>query len=307
MRGRALMYRGSAEDIRQAIAQFETAVQHDHTLAAGWAKLAEARHMLVMMGAARPSDAYPPAREAAARALAADATLADSHLADGLVRLWFDWNPTAAARAFERALALNESSAAAHHDYTWSLVALGRDDEAIAHITRARDLDPMSARANNDIGWLYLHLRRPADAARACQHTLAIQPANLEAQGCLERAFADRGLYDAALQAAMTTLPPGRGFTAPPAASPAESLKALWQWRLDRLDEASRSRWISPYTVAVQDALVGRKAQALDHLEAAVKERVGVMVLVHRDPAVDTLREEPRFRGVVEAVSQASR
>ena len=37
-----------------------------------------------------------------------------AHLAQGLVQLWFDWRPADAARSFERALALNASSAAAH-------------------------------------------------------------------------------------------------------------------------------------------------------------------------------------------------
>ncbi len=208
MRGRALMNGGTAADVRQAIQAFEAAVASDPALAPAWAKLAEAHHLLVMMGVAAPLDAYPAAKIAAARAIGADASLSDAHVANGLVALWFDWDPRAAAAAFERALALNGSNAAAHHDYGWALVALGRDDQAIAEITTARDLDPLSARANSDIGWLYLQLRRPIDAQRACEQTLAVDATALEPQACLERAYTQRGLWDAALTAARLTSPP---------------------------------------------------------------------------------------------------
>ena len=252
MLGRALMNRGAPGDVKQAIVALEAAVRDDPSLAAGWAKLAEAQHLLVMMGAAAPKAAYPEAEDAAARALAADATLPDAHVAQGLVDLWYNRRPADAAASFERALALNPSHAVALHDYAWALVALGRDDEAVSRITAARDLDPLSARANNDIGWLYLHLRQPAEAMRACQHTLAIHPDSLEAQACLERAYTQRGMYDAALRAARATLPADVALPASRhgAADAESTLKALWRSRLERLELAAKSRWISPYTLA---------------------------------------------------------
>jgi TolB-like protein/Tfp pilus assembly protein PilF len=308
LQGRAQLNRSTPDDVRGAIAQFEAAVERDPNFAGAWSKLAEARHMLVMMGALAPESAYPAARQATARAMAADSTLADAHLAQGLVQLWYDWNPAAAAKSFEKALALNASHAAAHHDYAWSLMALGRIPEAIAHITTARDLNPLSARANNDIGWLHLHLRQPADAARACEHTLAINANSLEAQACLERAHAQRGLYDAALRAARAGLPPGdRDRVSTDNRSASDTLRAVWQWRLERLEQASRTRWISPYTMAVHHVLLGNAERALDQLEAAFQHRAGMMVFVHKDPALDPLRDHPRFRMLVNRVNEGAR
>lgn len=308
LQGRAMMNRATPDEVRGAILQFETAVQQDPNLAAGWAKLAEARHLLVMMGALAPSEAYPAAAQAAQRALAADPRLADAHLAQGLVHLWYHWRPADAVKSFEEALALNASSAAAHHDYAWSLMALGRNDEAVSHITTARDLDPLSTRANNDIGWLYLHLRQPADAARACQHTLAIQPTSLEAQACLERAYAQRGLDDAAFEAARATMPPGSGFVSPPdTGRSSDALRALWRWRLERLEEAARTRWINPYTLAVHYVLLGDRGHAIDHLETALTQKVGMMVFLDRDPALDPLRSDARFQALVTRLREAGR
>jgi DNA-binding winged helix-turn-helix (wHTH) protein/TolB-like protein/tetratricopeptide (TPR) repeat protein len=301
VRGRALLHRGTADETTRAMGEFEAATTADPSFAAAWAGLVEAHHLRVMIGMTPPLDAYPAARVAATRAREADAAASETHLADGLVTLWFDRDPARAAAAFERALARNASSAAAHHDYAWALLALGRDEAAIAAITAARDLDPLSARANTDIGWLYLQLNRPADAERACQRTLAVHPNALEPQACLERAYAMRGLWRPALEAARTTAPDDAYAQATANGRDAESaLRALWRWRLGRLEEAAGRRWISPYTLAVQHALVGQRDQALSALSRARDERAGMLLFVKRDPALDALRGDPRFNALLD-------
>ncbi len=294
MKGLASMNRGTPDDVRKAIQHFESAAAQDPQLASAWASLAQARHLLVMMGVVAPREAYPLAQDEARRALAADPALPDAHVAQGLVQLWYELRPAEAAASFERALALNTSNAAALHDYAWSLVALNRDDEAVSRIVAARDLDPLSVRANNDIGWLYLQLRQPGDAIRACQQTLAVFPESLEAQACLERAYLQRGMYQSALRAALVTMPrPGA-----PGASIPTSIEAIWRMRLERLETLARTRWVSPYTLATHLAMTGQRERALDQLEAAADQRVGMLVFLERDPAIDSLRGEPRFQAL---------
>jgi DNA-binding winged helix-turn-helix (wHTH) protein/TolB-like protein len=308
LKARHLMNRGGAQDVRAAIAELETAVTLDAGFAGGWAQLADAQHLLVMSGAAAPREAYPIASTAAMRALERDESLADAHVARGLVQLWYEWNPVEASRSFERALALNGSHATAHHDYAWASLAMGRDEEAIAHITAARDLDPLSTRANTDIGWLYLQLRRPAEATAACQHALAIEPGALEPQACLERAYLQRGMPDAAVKAAHTimrdegTEGTGSAGQKPPATA---IMQEIWQRRLERLRTAATTRWISPYTLAVHELLLGQQDQAIAHLEEAVTARVGMLVFLRRDSAMDPIRTHPRFIAVLDAITNS--
>lgn len=307
LRGRYFLAQGRADAVRQALDQFDAAVRLDAQFAAAWAQLAEARHVLVMIGAVPPNDAYPGAADAARQALALDPTHADSHVANGVVQLWYNWQPAAAARAFERAITLNPSHAAAHHDYAWALVALERFDEAVAQITMARDLDPLSARANADIGWLHLHLRQPTEAVRACRHTLAIQPESAEAQACLERAYLQRGLHDQALRAALASTPEGEDVVAATAASAGDRVAAIWRWRLQRLQTAAKARWVSAYQLAVHHAFVGELEAAMDALERAYAERAGVLVFLKSDPAVDRLRSMARFQSLQEKVRESAR
>jgi TolB-like protein/DNA-binding winged helix-turn-helix (wHTH) protein/Tfp pilus assembly protein PilF len=306
MQAAAVMNRGTPADVRRAIAHLDEAVQRDPAFGAAWAKRAEAQHLLAMMGSAAPAEVYPPAKEAARRALAHAPNLPAAHLAHGLVQLWYDWRPAEAAASFERALALNQSLAAAHHDYAWALVALGRTDDAIRHITESRDLDPLSTRANNDVGWLYLQVRQPDAAARACQHTLAIDAGALEAQACLERAYAQRELHAAALLAARATLPSTQSVPLADSMSPREGLGAIWRWRLRELERAAATRWISPYTLATYYVLTRDHDRALAALAEAYAKRAGMMIFLARDPLMDPLRTDPRFTSILRQVSETS-
>ena len=232
--------------------------------------------------------------------------LADVYLAQGLVQLWNDWRPRDASRSFEQSLALNPSLAAAHQDNAWALVALGRNDDAIRHITTARTLDPLSTRAMNDVGWLYLLLREPAEAARACEHTLAIKPASLDAQACLERAYAQRGSFDAALEAAKATIPPSSGLRVTGGGAEA-ALRSIWRWRLDQLEQAAQTRWISPYTLAGLRTSLGDSEKAIQDFEGAYDDHDRMMVFLERDPLMDMLRPDPRVQVLIKRVNQHAR
>lgn len=302
LRGKYFWYRGTTADLNAALEQFATARRIDPRFAAAHAAEADTFHRMAMFGLMPPIDAYAKATASAREALRFDPNLADAQAAMGIVELWANWNPAAAAVSFERAIALNPSDAAAHHDFAWALVALQRFDEAALHITRARDLDPLSPRANNDIGWLYLQTRQPSEALRACRQTLGLDPESVEAQQCLERAHLQRGEFTEAVAAAREVVARGRGpvpalFTDP--GSPVDRLNAVWRWRLNRLLELSRERPVSLYTIAMHHAVLGENEEALSRLEQARDARVGTMVLVPTDPVFDALHGNPRFTRLV--------
>ena len=298
LRGRYLWNRGRPGDFRAALEQFNEAVRLDPGFAAALAAQADTYHRLAMFGHMMPADAYPPAARAAGDAVRLDPDLADAHTALGMVQLWAEWNPAAAAASLERAIALNPSDAAAHHDLAWAFAALGRFDDAAHHITRARELDPVSPRASSDSGWLYLHIRRPADAVRACRQTLVLEPESVEAQQCLERAHLQRGEITEALAAARAAARHARRGV--PAAlddpgPPETRLRLLWRARLDAIRTAADGRSVGPYTIAMHHAVLGEADEALARLEQAHASKSGMIVLLPTDPLFEPLRADPRF------------
>ena len=49
-------------------------------------------------------------------------------------------------------------------------------------------------------------------------------------------------------------------------------------------------------------AYLGETETALDHLERAYEERVGWMALIDREPALDILRDHPRFQAIARRI-----
>lgn len=304
LQGRYWKQHGGTAEGAKALQLFEDAARLDPAFAAAWAEIADTRHYLVMISGLSPKQAYPRAQEAVQQALTLDSSLASAHIARGNIALWYDWSPQEAARELERGLALNPSDPNAHHDYAWALVALGRFDEAVAHMTTARDLDPLSSRANNDIGWLRLHLRQPTEAARACRQTLAFQPDSLDAQACLERAFMQRGLFDEAWRAAQASLPSGVDIVALTSASPdaRERLRSVWRYRLTRLLDRAATTWVSPYQIAAHRLMLDDVDGVWPLLDEAFRERIGMLALLHTDPLLDPLRSDRRFEDLAAKV-----
>jgi tetratricopeptide (TPR) repeat protein len=64
---------------------------------------------------------------------------------------------------------------------------------------------------------------------------------------------------------------------------------------LGDLLNTARTRYISPYDIAVIHAGLGDNAEAIQHLQAAHADRSPWMVFVPVDPRLDGLRNEPAF------------
>jgi serine/threonine-protein kinase len=159
--------------MRRAVALFHQATAVDSTYAAAYVGLSDAYNMLTQYGFLPIDEGIPMALESAERALALDTTqgqaytsLAEVHFLDR------EWDK--AEQAYRRAIELNPGSAIGHHFFGWFLSHMGRHDEAIAMLTRARELDPLSGPINADLAAAYLHARRYDEAWTETERTLAI-------------------------------------------------------------------------------------------------------------------------------------
>jgi hypothetical protein len=65
---------------------------------------------------------------------------------------------------------------------------------------------------------------------------------------------------------------------------------------LSMLGEQAKTRYISPYDIAVIHAGLGDRAAALAKLQEAYEDRSAWMVFINVDPRLDPLRDEPAFQ-----------
>ena len=118
-------------------------------------------------------------------ALEFDGNLAEAWAAAGLIassRMQLERSE----QMFRRAIALNPNYAPAHHWLSYTLMELGRRDEALAAAERAVLLDPLSVIINNNLGLARMNVGRFSDAQAAFGRAIEID-SNLAA------AYADVG------------------------------------------------------------------------------------------------------------------
>lgn len=75
---------------------------------------------------------------------------------------------------------------------------------------------------------------------------------------------------------------------------------------LARLDELSKTNYVSPYGVATVYAGLGEKGKAFEWLRRASAEHAGWVVYLKIDPKLHSLRSDRRFKDLLRSVRQDS-
>jgi len=136
-------------DAERAVHLLEHAVVLDPSFARGWGALALAYAQAVGFEPERTEELTRLGTAAARQALQLDPQTVEAYMAKG----WFLWSSRngfqhrAALEQFARALAADPDSAIAHGDTAGIYSHVGMFDEAIAHATRALQIDPLALRA----------------------------------------------------------------------------------------------------------------------------------------------------------------
>ena len=191
-----------------------------------------------------------------------------------------DWD--GAGAEYRQALLLSPGNADILHAYAVYLISLGRTDEAIACVTRARELDPASMEVSSDYAWFFYLARRYDEAIRQAHATLALLKMTQDSipaiakfsqswsyyvlvHGSLKKGDAETVL--STVKARMREL--GKGE----AADRVKSLPQLLEWRRQFIEDDARKNPGHTYAVAMADAAVGRADGTLAALEQTVPQR----------------------------------
>lgn len=78
--------------------------------------------------------------------------------------------------------------------------------------------------------------------------------------------------------------------------------QGFWQMQRALLQEKEHKGEFSPlyYRIGVLSALVGDKDKAMESLNEAVKYRAADITFLKTDPALDSLRSDPRFQELLQ-------
>lgn len=149
-RGREHFRRRGTDDLHQAAAYFQAAIDVDEHYAPAWSGLANSLIELGDYGHADPREVLPRGEKAARRALEIDPDLVEAHSALGNLHSARRDGPRAIAR-HERAVQLRPSYAQAHQWLNWVHLLLGDPHAALSAGEKATRLDPRDPEARGNL------------------------------------------------------------------------------------------------------------------------------------------------------------
>ncbi|MBV8411885.1 MAG: winged helix-turn-helix domain-containing protein [Alphaproteobacteria bacterium] len=291
----------------KALTLFEQALALDPEYAMAHAGLASTYLRMASTAMLRPlqvDEAMPIARRAAQRAIALDERLAEGWAALGRVKMEYDWDWDGAEADLAHAVALNPSSVEALASLGQFLSAMGRHDEAIDAMQRARQLDPRSVETLQHLAIVYWMAGLSEHALESVDESLRVLPGSPRAHYGRMMILDQLGRREEAMAERLTTL---RGLSvAQGLAEQVEALARAQGWR------AAMEVWISLLErtnrwegAAQQWMAVGEVERSLDALEHCVRARTTYLCFTAQNPYFRCLRDNPRFQRILRALNLA--
>ena len=296
------------ENLEKALEYFQEAIENDPTYALAYSGLADTYIVLADNGIIPASEAFPKAKAAAMKALEIDDSLAEAHISLAAIMEsgLYDWDFAGAKKEYQRAIDLKPGYATAHQWYALHLSFLGRHEEAIVEILRARELDPLSPRINANVGQLFFFARKYDRALEELKKSTEIFPEHLSNYFLTGWVYAQIGRYEDAISSYEHGYElSGRSgelstFIAYIYALSGKRSEA--RKRLNNIIEYAKQNFVSPIGLASVYVGLGEKEEAFSWLEKGYSEKDAQLSYLKVNPVFDPLRSEPRFMALLKKV-----
>ncbi len=303
LKGSHLWPKMTKADLDTAQQYFELALAKDPNYALAYVGIAMVWSCRNQSGMATPGEAVPKIVSAARQALQLDPDMGEAHYVLALSGTWHDWNWPAAELEWNRTFERNPDLAEARALYSHYLNILGRPREAMVHIDRALELDPLNTLFKTLYGVDLLFLRRYDDAIEQFRLALQAEPGQPVALNNLWFALALKGMEQDSYSTARTYI---MGTYGSPKVAEAFDRglakggpRAGYQLAAEALVAGMPEAFASPFDIASLFVGAGDKANALLWLEKGFELRDPNMPYIGRMPYFDPIRTEPRFQELV--------
>ncbi len=301
LRGRFYWNKNAREDLDRARDYFQQAVDKDPQYAPAYVGIADYYAVLPFYANARPDDVFPKAKQAVAKALEYDSSLAEAHSTQAYILTYYDWDWAAAEKEFQQAINLNPNDATVRHRYSRFLSSLGRVEEALAELERARLLDPTDLVIKANRAMIYYFARQPDQAIEDLKNVLRDNPDFRTAHWGLGLAYELKGLHDLALpvfqKAAESRGPNALGSLGHFYGVTGRTKEA--RELLTELTKRGENEEVSDYQLALVHMGLGDSQAAMEALEQAYREHATLLCYLKMDPRFDPLRGDQRFKDLI--------
>jgi tetratricopeptide (TPR) repeat protein len=305
LKGRYYWNKRTPDNFRKAIQYFQQALDRDPNYALAYSGLADSYALLPNYEGASPRETVAQAKAAALKALQIDEHLAEGHASLGQI-LFYDYDFASAERELRHAVELNPNYASGHQWLGELLSSLGRHEEALVEVRRALELDPLSIIINRVLGNVYYNARRYDPAVDQFRKTIEMDPGFATAHAGLGDAYVMKGMYGEAIGEFAKAEELGLGGGSKETAAALLDAYAKGGWKGYLQHEVARisdpSSHAPSYFLARMYTALGEKDKAFAALEKDYEKRNWTMTDLKVDPALDSLRSDPRFADLLRRV-----
>jgi DNA-binding winged helix-turn-helix (wHTH) protein/TolB-like protein/Flp pilus assembly protein TadD len=291
----------------RAAAEFEAALREDPQYVLAWSGLANALASQGVYGYSPPEDAFLRARQAALKAVELGPDSADARTALGQVLVQGERRYREGEQEYLVALRLDPDNATARFRLAIVRAYMGRLDEAIDDIERARELEPLTLNYATNLATL-LYLKRDFAGARAeLARVLALDPGFDHARAVLGRTLLAEGNAEAAIEQfrrQARSVPGGDGDLgrAYARAGRVDDARA----EIARLNQRAAQGYGVGYDLAGIYAALGETTQACDALRRSLVDQSQLLGFLANDPAMDPLRSQPCYDEVLRQLRETT-
>jgi tetratricopeptide (TPR) repeat protein len=298
------------EDLNKAVDYFTQSIVKDPSYAQAYVGLANCYNLLREFSVMPPDEAYPRALAAAQKAVELDDTSPGAHTSLAFATYYWNWDPVTAEREYKRALELDPNFVQGHHWYATFLLISARFPEALEQIEQARKLDPSSTTIQADKGRILYDAGRKSEAFALLKQLESTDPVLATTHAYLASIYFDRKDYanffaeskqaarlrhdEAALAVANAA---ERGFTDGGLSGMREGMLPVQKQMFDR-DLGSA------YDLATTCALLGKKEEALQYLQAAYEKRETGLLYLNRNPDFNILHDDLVYKEITGRVGE---
>lgn len=303
LRGR---YFFNKQDLSHCLESFQHAIALDPAYASAYAGYASALDAASAFGIGPPEQLMPKAIAAAQRAIQLDPQNGEAYTELGSAQTIYEWDWTEAEQNLTRGISLNPNDSIAEFKYAVYLDAVGRPQDAVAHMRRALELDPLSFLVNRRLSATLYLARRYDDALAQMQRAAEMehQPGSID--NYMSLIYEQKGDHDKAVQHDLTALheyQPKLDTAALLGVYRQHGWQAYWRARAHVLLTTSASS-CTPYEIGVDDLRVNDLDHAFDSFQHALDSHCFYMALIRVDPLLDSVRHDSRYAALLTRMHQ---
>lgn len=290
--------------MEKAIEYFHRAIWIDPNYAQAYAGLANVyieRGVWAGVGIGREADLV---RTNTLKALELDGDLAEAHELLGSIHFQYDWDWERAEAEFKRAIALNPNLPGAYARYAFYLQTMGRQEEALAAVHHAVELDPLSASYICDEGRILYRARQYQKAIAQYQRALELDPGYAPVPWRMSDAYEQVGEYDQALAWAdryqQASGDPRLSLRLQARILGRTGKRREAEEKLRTIEKRSKPGGDEQFLAATY-CVLGHPDQAIAQLEKGAQTH-SILPFAFVDPQFDSLRSDPRFQQLLRRV-----